>query len=94
MGQVVRHLETVAYKDATVKEADFYEHLEHGTITGVTATGRYKTFTTAFSAEPQVVITGEGANARLAHAPAAGSFKVELDAGGTVDAGYIAWGAR
>ena len=86
-------LATADYGGATITEAKFSEHLEHGTITSVTATGRYKTLT-GFTGVPNVVVTGVDGNARLAQAPVAGSFKAELDAGGTVNAQFIAWGAR
>jgi hypothetical protein len=86
-------LATVDYGDATITEAKFSEHLEHGTVTGVTATGRYKTLT-GFTGVPNVVVTGEDGNARLAQAPVAGSFKAELDAAGTKNVQFIAWGAR
>ena len=97
MGQVNRHLETVAYKDASVAEADFAEHLEHGTITGVTATGRYKTFTTAFGGVPDVVCYEIGTSApasRLFGTPDAGSFMVKLSSTGTRVLMFQAWGAR
>ena len=56
--------------------------------------GEYKTFTTAFGSVPDVVVTGINANARLGTVPATGSFKVELDAAGTANAKYVAWGVR
>ena len=87
-------LATVDYGNATITEAKLSEHLEHGTITGITLTGKYKTFTTGFGGVPDVVVTGIDANARLGTVPAAGSFKVELDAAGTANAKYIAWGVR
>ena len=97
MGQVDRHLETVAYKDASIAEADFAEHFEHGTVTGVTATGRYKLFTTAFGGVPDVVCYEIGSAAiasRLMGTPVAGSFKVNLTSAGTQDMMFHAWGAR
>ena len=97
MGQVTRHLETVAYKDASVAEADFAEHFEHGTITDVTKTGRYKTFTTAFGGVPDVVCyeMGTTANAsRLMGTAALGSFSVCLTTTGTYNLIFQAWGVR
>jgi hypothetical protein len=96
MGYVDRHLQTVAYKDASIAEAEFAEHFEHGTVTGVTATGRYKVFTTAFGGVPDVVfteITGSLAS-RLMGTPTAGSFGAKLTAAGTQDVMFQAWGAR
>jgi hypothetical protein len=89
-------LATVDYGNATITEAKFSEHLEHGTVTGVTATGRYKVFTTAFGGAPDVVfteITGSLA-ARLMGTPVAGSFGAKLTAAGTQDLMFQAWGAR
>jgi len=88
-------LATVDYGDATITEAKLSEHLEHGTVTGVTATGRYKTLT-GFSGVPDVVcteITGSLAS-RLMGTPTAGSFGVKLTAAGTQDVMFQAWGAR
>jgi len=89
-------LATVDYGDATITEPKLSEHLEHGTITGVTATGRYKVFTTAFGGVPDVVpteITGSLAG-RLMGTPTAGSFGAKLTAAGTQDVMFQAWGAR
>ncbi|NIS20255.1 MAG: hypothetical protein GWN12_09830 [Thermoplasmata archaeon] len=81
-------------KGSSVQVDQFGVLRDHGTVAGVTATGRYKSFHTAFGGAPNVVVTGEGANARMAQAPAAGSFKAELDAAGTAPARYVAWGSR
>jgi len=86
-------LATVDYGDATITEAKFSEHLEHGTIVNVDSVGRYKTFTTAYGGVPNVVVTGRGADAQLVGAPTAGSFKVKTT-GGTVTCDFISWGAR
>ena len=94
MGQVDRHLQTVSYKGAG--DSITNAHLEHGTITGVTATGRYKTFDQAFGGVPDVVcyeITGSNAS-RLKGTAAAGSFAVKLTTAGTVDLMFHAWGVR
>ena len=93
MGQVNRHLETVAYKDASVAEADFAEHLEHGSGSAILS-GTYTAFTTAFGAAPQVAATGYGSAVYLAKAPVAGSFALKQSAAGTISANYVAWGAR
>ena len=97
MGQVNRHLETVAYKDASIVEADFAEHFEHGLIPDVTETGTYKTFATAFGGVPDVVCyeIGTTANAsRLFGTPVAGSFRVCLTSTGTYPLMFQAWGPR
>ncbi|MCK4732858.1 MAG: hypothetical protein KAT65_10425 [Methanophagales archaeon] len=87
-------LATVDYGDATVTEAKFSEHMEHGTITGVTVTGRYKTFGTVFSSAPDVVVTTRGTyDAQVVVTPAVGSFKAGLSAG-TSNVMFMAWGAR
>ena len=94
MGQVDRHLETVSYKGAD--DSITSQHFEHGTVTEVTATGRYKVFTTAFGGVPDVVfteITGSLAS-RLMGTPVAGSFGVKLTTAGTQDVMFQAWGAR
>ena len=94
MGQVNRHLETVAYKDASVAEADFVEHMEHG-AGSATLTGTYTEFTTAFGAAPHVVVTGYGSAVVLVKAPVAGSFALKKTAtAGTISTNYVAWGAR
>lgn len=81
-------------RSTRIIESKLSEHYEHGRIGSVTATGKYEVFDTAFGAVPTVVVTGEGVNARLAQAPVAGSFKVELDAAGTAAVRYMAWGER
>lgn len=82
-------------RDAIITEAKFYEHLEHGTINAVTLTGRYKSFTTAFGAAPDVMVTAVGTyDARVGLTPAAGSFKAHLDIAGTAMAMFVAWGDR
>ena len=89
-------LATVDYGDATITVAKFSRHLEHGTIAGVTAAGRYKTFGTAFGGVPDVnltEITGSLA-ARLMGTPSLGSFAAKLTATGTQDVMFQAWGAR
>ena len=81
-------------KDAVVLETKLVEHLEHGTITGVTVTGRYKTFGSAFGSAPDVVVTARGTyDARVVVTPAVGSFKAGLSAG-TSNVMFHAWGAR
>jgi len=90
MGQVNRHLETIAYKDATVAEADFVEHLVHG----AGSTGTYIKFTPAFGGVPHVIAMGFGSTVVLDKVPVAGSFKLEDAAAGTISANYVAWGAR
>lgn len=91
-------IEAVDIAAATITEAKFSEHLEHGTISNISKGGRWKSFTTAFGAAPHVVISGEsetaGTYATLGATPKAGSFKVELAADGTLDGNYIAWGER
>jgi hypothetical protein len=76
-----------------LEEYKFAEHYEHGTITDVTATGRYKSFSDAFY-NMHVVITGVGGIVYLALAPAPGSFKVQRSTAGTSNAHYHAWGGR
>ena len=108
MGDIKRHvqvgstgiadgaLDTVDIKDASVSPAKLQEMFEHGTVSGVTATGRYKTFTTAFGGVPDVVcqeIVGSLAS-RLKGTASAGSFQVYLTATGTQDIVFMAWGAR
>ena len=93
MGQVNRHLETVAYKDASIAEADFAEHLEHGAGSAILG-GTYTEFTTDFGAAPHVVATGYGSAVYLARAPVAGSFALKQSTTGTISANYVAWGAR
>ena len=93
MGQVNRHLETVAYKDASIAEADFAEHLEHGVGSAILG-GTYTKFTTAFSAAPHVVATGYGSAVYLAGVAAVGSFALKQSTTGTISANYVAWGAR
>jgi hypothetical protein len=80
-------------KNAIVTPAKFSVLQEYGTVAAVTATGTYLTFDTAFSAPPAVVVTGIDAVARLAHAPVAGSAKIELGAAGKLVVHYVAWGA-
>lgn len=97
MGQVNRHLETLAFKDASIVEADFAEHFEHGTVPSVTLTGTYKTFATPFGDVPDVVCfeIGSASNAsRLYGTPVAGSFRVRLTSAGTSTLMFQAWGAR
>ena len=82
-------------KAELITEPKFSEHLEHGTVTSVTATGRYKTLT-GFGGVPDIVlteITGSLA-ARLMGTPVAGSFGVKLTTAGTQDVMFQAWGAR
>jgi len=77
-----------------VTEAKMYEHYEHGTITGITATGRYRAFTTAFGAAPAVNVTAVAKIAYLGVAPATGSFNVKLSAAGTANGYFIAFGQK
>ena len=93
MGQVNRHLETVAFKDASIVEADFAEHFEHG-AGSATLTGTYTKFTTEFLTAPHVVATGYGSVVYLAEEPDVGSFALKQSTAGTISANYVAWGAR
>ena len=108
MGKIKRHmqvestrladgaLDTVDIKDASVTAAKLSEKFEHGTVSGVTATGRYKTFTTAFGGVPDVFVqeTTTSLAARVVGTAAAGSFQVNTTATGTVDVMFQAWGVR
>ncbi len=91
-------IEAVDIADATITEAKFSEHFEHGRIGTVSKSGFYKLFTTAFGAAPHVVVTGInedlGTFATLGTAPAVGSFKVVLTGDGTLDVMFMAWGQR
>ena len=87
-------LATVDYGNATITEAKFSEHLEHGRLGSVEGSGTYIHFTTPFSAAPDVVVSGIGTAARLSAAPGTARAGVELVAGGTVAVHYTAWGAR
>ncbi len=80
--------------DSAIQVDKFGALRDHGTLASVTATGRYKSFHTAFGATPSVVVTAQNANAQVAGTPATGSFQAALDAAGTADAFYIAWGSR
>jgi hypothetical protein len=108
MGQITRRtqvdsskladasLDTVDIKDESVTPAKLYEKFEHGTVSGVTHTGRYKIFAGTFGGVPDVVcqeIVGSLAN-RLKGTASPGSFQVQLTADGTQDISYMAWGAR
>ena len=93
MGQVNRHLETVAYKDASIAEADFTEHFEHGVGSAILG-GTYTKFATLFGAAPHVVATGYGSAVFLAGVPVAGSFALKQSTAGTISANYVAWGER
>ena len=84
---------TVDYGDATITEAKFSEHLEHG-AGSATLTGTYTEFTTDFGAAPQVVATGYGTAVYLAKAAVVGSFALKQSAAGTISANYVAWGTR
>ena len=89
-------LDTVDIKDASVTPAKLQEMFEHGTVSGVTATGRYKVFADTFGGVPDVVcqeIVGSLAN-RLKGTASPGSFQVQLTAAGTQDITYVAWGQR
>lgn len=74
------------------------DQYEAGTVAGVSATGRYKVFATAFSARPQVAVSAirsAGTIAPLLYGtPAAGSFRVRMDRVGSTMLSYVAVGAR
>ena len=71
---------------------------EAGTVTGVSATGRYKSFRTVFSVRPIVTVSAirsAGSLGPLLYGtPATGSFRVRMDAVGSTMLSYIAIGAR
>lgn len=71
---------------------------EAGTVTGVSATGRYKSFAASFTVRPIVTISpmrGAGSNnAVLYGTPNVGSFRVRMDRVGSTMLGYIAIGRR
>jgi hypothetical protein len=89
-------LDTVDLKDESVTPAKLYELFEHGTVSGVTATGRYKTFTNDFGGVPDVFcqeITSSKA-ARVVGTASPGSFQVNITSAGTIDVIFQAWGVR
>ena len=88
-------LDTVDIKDASVTPAKLEEKLEHGTVSGVTATGRYKVFDAAFGGVPDVVCyENKSIESRLMGTATLGSFQVQLSATGTQDLTFMAWGNR
>jgi len=73
------------------------DQFEYGSMTAQAA-GRYKSFATAFSARPIVVITrlatAGSANVFLMGTPNVGSFRARTDQAGTQNVRFIAFGAR
>lgn len=72
--------------------------IEMGSVTGVSATGRYKAFAATFANRPLVVVTGIRSAGSVTPAlygtPAVGSFRVRMQAVGSTMLQYIAMGAR
>lgn len=71
---------------------------EYGTITGVSATGRYKTYSVAFASRPIVNISAirsaGSQNPLLYGTPNVGSFRIRMDSVGSTMLTYTAFGAR
>jgi len=91
-------VEGTQIKDAIVTMDKLESLSEFGTLAGVTKTGTYLHFDTAFGAAPTLVVAsiagGPGTVAELGAAPAAGSANVNLTGSGTIVVEYVAWGAR
>lgn len=80
--------------DNAITEGKLSEHHEHGTVSGVTLGGRYRVYDVAFAGTPDTVIAGAGSLAQAITRRTSGSFQIKLNAAGTAEVMYDAWGPR